>query len=336
MTNRAYKIFLALFIFSISFVGCKNDDDDDFLGNWIRKADFDGIPRTEAICFTIDGKAYVGTGYNIDNKERLTDFWVYDATKDYWKQVADLPGAGRNGAIGFSSSTKGYCGTGFDGDDKLNDFYEYNPSTNEWTQLNDFPGSARYGATAFYVDGKGYLGTGYDDNYLKDFWSYDIDADSWTQVTSVGGSKRTNAMNFVLNGEAYVLSGLNNGSYLDDMYKYDVENDQWIELGKLTDYEDDDYDDDYNVSRYLGATFVVGGKAYVTTGIQGYVSSETWEYNATKDRWTQKTDFEGSARSGAVGFTIDNVGYVATGGNGSYSFDDVWTLEPGEEYEKKD
>ena len=335
MIKHSLIILSALVILSISFVGC-SDDDDDYDGNWVQESDFDGLPRTEAVCFTIDNKAYIGTGYDIENKDRLIDFWVYDAEKDYWKQVSEFPGVARNGAVAFSSSTKGYVGTGYDGDEKLNDFYEYDPSSNTWTQKSSFPGTARYGATAFYVDGKGYLGTGYDDNYLKDFWCYDIDGDSWSQITSMGGSKRRDAMNFVLNGVAYVLSGLNNGSYLDDIYKYDTTNDVWTELGHISDYEDDSYDDDYTVARYKGASFVMGGKAYVTTGIQGTNSLETWEYNDANDRWTQKTDFEGSSRSGALGFTINDVGYIATGGNGSSSFDDVWKFEPFEEYESKD
>ncbi|WP_066631889.1 Kelch repeat-containing protein [Labilibacter marinus] len=336
MTKYSLIITLALFITSLSFTGCSSDDDEDYLGNWVRMADFDGIPRTEGVCFTIDNKAYIGTGYDIDNKERLTDFWVYDAEKDFWKQVASLPGLGRNGAIAFSSSTKGYVGTGYDGDNKLKDMYEYDPIDNAWMQKNDFPGTARYSATAFYVDGKGYMGTGYDNNYLKDFWSYDVDADSWTQITSMGGSKRRDAMNFVLNGEAYVLTGLNNGAYLDDMYKYDTAEDKWIELGRISDYEDDSYDDDYTIARYKGVTFVMDGKAYVATGINGANNQETWEYEPATDRWTRKTDFEGTARSGAVGFSLNNIGYVATGGNGSYSFDDVWKLNPSEEYENKD
>ncbi|TLX74679.1 galactose oxidase [Labilibacter sediminis] len=336
MIKQSILITIFLLSFSALFISCSDDDDEDFLGNWISKSDFDGIPRTEAICFTINNKAYIGTGYDIDNKKRLKDFWVYDSNKDYWTQIADLPGVERNGAISFASSTKGYCGTGYDGDNKLKDFYEYDPTSNTWTTKGDFGGTARYGAVSFYTNGKGYVGTGYDDNYLKDFWEYDVDMDLWTQKASVGGSKRRDAMSFVLNGEAYVFSGLDNGAYLDDLYKYDAIDDRWLELNRISDYSDDSYDDDYTVPRYKGCTFTMNGKAYVTTGIQSSNSAETWEYNASTDRWVQKTDFEGAPRSGAVGFTIEDQGYVATGGNGGYSFDDVWIFNPTQEYESKD
>src|SRR6185436_15940769 len=46
--------------------------------------------------------------------------------------------------------------------------------------------------------------------------------------------------------------------------------------------------------------------------------------NAQADYWTQKADFGGSPRCGAVAFSIDNTGYVGTG-----SFTkDVWEYNP--------
>ncbi|GAF04266.1 Kelch repeat-containing protein [Saccharicrinis fermentans] len=345
MIKHSLIILSAMILCGISFVSCSNDDDDDYLGNWVEMGDVGKVPRTEAVCFTIENTAYVGTGYYLDEEIRLKDFWSYSAESGYWKQIASLPGVARNGAVAFSSSTKGYVGTGYDGENKLKDFYEYDPSNNTWTQKNDFAGEGRYGATAFYVNGKGFIGTGYGDvevdsdetipNNLSDFWSYDIATDSWEQVSSFNGSKRRNAMSFVLNDVAYVLSGYDN-EYLDDMYKYDAVNDQWTELAHISDYEDDSYDDDYTIARYSAVTFVAGGKGYVTTGIQGGNSIETWEYEPSTDRWEQKTDFEGTSRYGAVAFTINDIGYVATGGNGNYSLDDVWQFNPFEEYESKD
>ncbi|MGQ1786663.1 MULTISPECIES: Kelch repeat-containing protein [unclassified Saccharicrinis] len=343
MIKHSLFILSAIFITSISFVSCSNDD-DDYLGNWVEMGDFGGVPRTEAVCFTIENTAYIGTGYYTEEEIRLKDFWSYNTDNGYWKQIAELPGVGRNGAIAFSSSTKGYVGTGYDGDDKLKDFYEYNPTTNTWTQKNDFGGDARYGATAFYINGKGHVGTGYCDIEVnseeisatnKDFWSYDIEADTWQEIATFNGSKRRDAMSFVINGEAYVLGGYDN-EYLDDMYKYNSQENNWTELGHISDYEDDSYDDDYTIDRYSGVTFVMDGKAYVTTGIRGGNNVETWEYEPSTDRWEEKTDFEGTSRNGAVAFTINNEGYVATGGNGSYSFDDVWKLSPDDEYESKD
>lgn len=331
-------IILSVFLLtSTLFISCSNDDDDDYLGDWEKMSTLDGVPRTNAVCFVIGNKAYVGTGYDTENKERLKDFWVYDGDDDSWTSIAPLPAEAdaRNGAVAFSSSTKGYVGTGYNGDDKLNDFWEYDPASDTWTQKSDFPGSARYDATAFYVNGNGYIGTGYDDREVKDLWKYDIDTDSWTQVESFKGEPCRKVMNFVINGEAYVFGGLSDGGYLDEMFKYDAQNDDWVEMSHLSDYEDDGYDDDYTIYRYDAATFIMDGKGYVTTGY-GTNSSETWEYEPSTDRWEQKTNFEGTSRNGAVGFTLNNQGYVTTGGNGSYSFRDIWKLSPFEEYDSKD
>ena len=102
--------------------GCESDDDSDsdYVGNWIELSDFEGLPRTDAVAFTIGNKAYLGTGY--DGTDRLKDFWEYDPLVNQWTKKTDFPGAARNGAVGFGTNSKGYIGTGFDGVDKLNDF----------------------------------------------------------------------------------------------------------------------------------------------------------------------------------------------------------------------
>ncbi len=67
--------------------GCvkSTDSDDDIIGNWIRRSDFEGKARTEAICaVTNNGKAYIGLGF--DGTNRLLDFWVYDANEDSWNR----------------------------------------------------------------------------------------------------------------------------------------------------------------------------------------------------------------------------------------------------------
>ncbi len=48
-----------------------------------------------------------------------------------------------------------------------------------------------------------------------------------------------------------------------------------------------------------------------------------------QDSWTQKADFGGGVRGGAVGFSIGSKGYVGTGGNDTESlFKDFWEFDP--------
>jgi hypothetical protein len=56
--------------------------------------------------------------------------------------------------------------------------------------------------------------------------------------------------------------------------------------------------------------------------------TDTWEYDFGADLWTPKTIFQGTARQGAVWFSVNNQGYVATGRNVTLSFDDIYQFYP--------
>lgn len=319
--------------------GCEKSTttSDDLILNWKKSSEFEGVSRTEAVSFTIGNKVYVGGGY--DGNDRLIDFWEFDQVTGTWFQKADFPGTPRNSAVTFTIGGKGYIGTGYDeNDNKLKDFWEYDPATNMWTQKADFAGTARYNAVGFSIEEKGYLATGYDGNYLKDLWEYDPINNSWTQKASMGGSKRSEAVVFVHNKLAYILTGSNNGSYLNDFWVYDPATNTWSEKRKISNVSDDDYDDDYgdNIRRGQAVIFVMSNKAYLTCGYRGGVIGTTWEYDISNDTWKEKTAFEGPSREGAVGFSIDNRGYIVTGNNSSYRFDDLWEFFPDSEQEDSD
>ncbi len=337
------NLLLWLVLPMIAFWGCDDDDDEDFVGNWVQLGAFEGIPRTDAVAFVINGKAYVGTGYNGEEDERLKDFWSYDPDNDYWKQVKTMPdeAMARNGAVAFEANGKGYVGTGYDGDNKLNDFWEFDPAVGDsgtWRPIKDFPGSKRYAAVAFSINDKGYVGTGYDDNRLKDFWEYDPNSDTWTQKVSVGGSKRRDAVAFVVGGKGYVCTGQDNYSYLTDVWEYDPQANAWTEKREITSdtNDDEDYDDDYNIVCGQAVAFSVGNLGYVATGGKGYAGNLTWEYNPVTDFWTEKTDFEGSSRVLSVAFAIKDIPYVATGSSSGYYFDDVWSFYPDDDEDEDD
>jgi N-acetylneuraminic acid mutarotase len=329
-----FRIISLMAILLLVVPGCSDDDDDDDLtGNWIELSDFEGVPRCEAVCFTIGDKAYVGTGY--DGEDRLSDFWEYDPASNQWNRKADFPGVARSGAVGFGTDSKGYMGTGYDGVNKLKDFWEFDPSKGDsgtWTQIADFDGSARYDAIAFSVNNKGYVGTGYDDNDLKDLWEYDPLLNKWTAKKSLEGSKRRGAIVFVIDGKAYVGTGIDNGVYESDFWVYDPSVDDWTDRRAITDESDDDYDDDYSgITGINKSAFAVGGRAYVVGGNNGSVGTDVWEYDPVADLWARKTYLETSARIEAIGFAIGDLGYIATGKNSSYYFDDLWGFRPGEE-----
>ncbi|MBL7965854.1 MAG: galactose oxidase [Prolixibacteraceae bacterium] len=313
-----------------------NSTEEDPLGNWVKKSDFEGLPRGSAVSFVIDDKAYVGLGYNDDDDdEYLNDFWVYSISTDSWDKVADFPGAGRTAAVSFTINGKGYVGTGFDGNNKLSDIWEYDPTKNKWTQKDNFLGGARYKAVAFALNNYGYIGTGYGDDSTDkiDFYRFDPTAaagSQWVKVQSIGGSKRRGATAFTYNGKAYVCTGINNGVTLTDMWEYDPSANTWT---KKVDLDDDD---DWAIVRQNASSFVLDGKAYVFLGEKSGTLSDVWEYDFSADTWTVKTDFEGAARVNAVSFTVGSKAILTTGQSGSYYLDDVWEFRPFEEYDEYD
>lgn len=313
---------------------CNLDDDDDTtIGNWVRRSDFEGVPRSNAVAFVIDDLAFVGLGF--DGDDDLRDFWQYDPAQDFWTRKDTFPGLARSAAVSFAVNGIGYVGTGYnrDQDIELQDFWAFDPnaaSGQQWTQIADFPGTARYNAIAFALNGKGYVGTGFDQNWLKDFYRYDPSTASWEQIVSLGGSKRENAFVFLADDHAYVGGGSNNGAFVYDFWEFEPETETWT--GKL----DLDEEDDYDLVRIGATTFSLNGMGYLTTGSNGSNQTSTWEYLPTLDSWEEKTAFEGTSRQDAVGFTVAGRCYIATGSNGSLRFDDIWEFQPNEELDEDD
>jgi N-acetylneuraminic acid mutarotase len=324
---------------SIAFFACNsNNDGTDLIGNWTKKSSYAGGVRTDATCFTIGDTAYVGLGMNAKN-ERLTTFYKFSSTYNSWTKIADFPGIARNGAVGFSIGTKAYVGTGFDDNDNyLNDFWEYNCLTNTWRQVQSFPGSPRRDAVAFGIGNYGYVGTGFDGtDYKSDFFKYQpaddgVGLGTWSPVKTMEGETRSNAAVFVIAGKAYVVSGTgDSGGNVSDFYMYDPEQNEWIEKRSIINKnEEESYDDDYN--SLVGTNEVAFASAATMKGyiVNGYA---VWEYDALNDLWSQKSNFEGTSRSQAVGFSISNRFYLTTGGS-STLYSDLWEFKPTEEFDQ--
>lgn len=272
----------------------KFDPSANTYGAWTQVADFPGLPRTNAVSFSIGGILYVGTGYTNEagesgkDREYLKDFYKYDPAKNEWTAIADLPtssGKGIRDCTAFVLGEKAYVGLGYDGTSEYKDFYVFNGKTEAWEGVNSaFP-----------------------------------------------GKKLTGAASFVIDGVAYVGAGTSNTSAAEDFFSFDGK--EWDKMHKLTTDDNDDYskDDDYgnNITRNFTATFVMNGMGYFATSGSNSASQSVWEYNPKNDSWVEKTKFEGSTRMKAVGLTINGIGYVVTGGGSSSSvYDDVWRFEP--------
>lgn len=308
------------------FTSC--DSEEVLLGNWTQQSDFAGTARTGAVAFTINGRAYVGTGS--DGANRLNDFWQYNPENDEWVRMADFPGTARSGAVGFAANGKGYIGTGYDGTGNLNDFWEFDPAGGgTWTQIADFPGTARYGAVAMTLDNKGYMAAGYDGSYRKDFWQYDPATGAWTEKAELSGARRVNGYAFVVNGKGYVGGGLNNGILEADIMEYSPATDTWRNLRNLNDSER--VGEKYPAPRTYATAFGINDRGYLLGGTNGATPSNNpalsnvWEFNPVTDTWRQLSASSRAARrESAIGFTIGDIGYVGLGRNGTERSSQIW------------
>jgi N-acetylneuraminic acid mutarotase len=323
-------------------------------GNWIYVGDFGGkAARARAVSFVIGDFAYVGTG--VDNQNtRYSDLYRFDPSGTFWYQVATAPMTPRSSAVAFAVNGKGYVGSGYDGYNALSDFWQYDPTANSWVQKasmgdNNNGLQPRYDAVAFGIDkyGFGYVGTGNDGvNYLNDFWQYDPGTDSWTQKPTYPGFKRTQAVAFVYADKGYLVTGLGTGGApVNDFFSFDPSKPDtaaWYQLRHISNFSPDSYDDGYtNITRFNAVGFVMtgtisdggGDRAYITTGSAGSI---TWAYNFADSLWNQKTSYERASRSGAVGFTVQNRGFVGLGTTGSATLANIDEWKPDEPYNQQD
>jgi N-acetylneuraminic acid mutarotase len=313
-------------------------------GNWVGRSPFAGIPIGEGASFSINSAsssiAYVGTGINpVTPNQKLTSMYKYtpalinnsvygyDSAVGSWSQIAAFPGQARSNAVGFTIGNTGYIGSGLanDGVTSLSDFYSYNPGANTWSPIDsihdDSTSYPRFDAVAFGFDTTAYVLTGTNQlYYFSDVWRYSPSANTWTQQRAFPGSQRSGAVSFVYKGQGYIATGYTPGSkwsignYCYDFWLFtpmsDTSSVSWHRLRDIYNTQTATYDDGYaNIIRKNGASFMIlgqpdGDKGYITTGSNGNDMTFTWEYDFTSDLWLEKTPYEGSARTGAVGFTL--------------------------------
>lgn len=83
-------------------------------------------------------------------------------------------------------------------------------------------------------------------------------------------------------------------------------------------------------TRVKSASFTIGSKSYVLTGIElsTLANNEVYVFDASTKLWTNSANFPGQRRYGATAFSIGNKGYIM-GGYDEFNFDlrDVWEYD---------
>jgi hypothetical protein len=209
----------------------------------------------------------------------------------------------------------------------MNDFWEWDQTTNLWTRKADFPGKIEGSAVSFSIGTKGYIGTGDDFktvSYTGEFWEYDPATDSWTQKASFPANPRGMATGFSIGIKGYIGTGFFWDSgfpdlvYYNDFWEYDQETDTWTRKADFG-----------GVARSGAVGFSIGNKGYLGMGWNGDFNNPSgflkdfWEWDQETNIWTQKADFGGIARQGAVGFSFEKSGYIGIGWNNG-NLTDCW------------
>lgn len=252
---------------------------DPATDKWTRKADYPGQAAEYLRGFTINGKAYMGTGfgeqyYEPDALPQNKDFWEYNPATDVWVQKADFPGVVRENVIAFEINGTGYLGLGTNNnyDANYKDFWKYDAGADKWTRMADYPGNGSFGVAAFSIGGKGYAGLGgaAPDIIKKDFWEYDPTVNKWTAKADFTGVERVFSSQFAIGTDGYVGLGTTETASADDWYKYDTTQNKWI---KVTTFGGE--------ARYDAVSFTIDGIGYAGTGNPG-LKKDFWKFTPTK------------------------------------------------------
>jgi N-acetylneuraminic acid mutarotase len=252
---------------------------DPAADKWTRKADYPGQAAEYIRGFSINGKAYLGTGYGIQYDDpgatpQNKDFWEYNPANDVWTQKTNFPGVERENVIAFEINGTGYLGLGTDNNYAANykDFWKYDAIADKWTRLADYPGNGSFGVAAFAIGGKGYAGLGGSspDIVKKDFWEYDPATNKWTAKADFTGKERVFSSQFVIGTDGYVGLGTTATSSSDEWYKYDSLSNSWV---KITTYGGE--------ARYDAVSFSINGIGYAGTGNPG-LKKDFWKFTPTK------------------------------------------------------
>jgi N-acetylneuraminic acid mutarotase len=250
--------------------------------SWTKLPSLPSQPRNGCVAFTINGKGYIGTGYN--DKMTMQDFWEYDPVAKTWIEKDPMPGDARYDAASFVINGKAYVFGGFDGRKAFNDTWEFDPSGpagSQWTERASFPRKTR-SAVAFVLNNIGYMVAGSNNAEVqKELYQYDPPpTNTWTtkrplynytnesyddRYTSI---IRENAVAFVQGEYAFIATG-ENGAFVTSTWGYKADSDTWTEF---TGFE--------NKPRTGAVAFVVKNRCFVLTGKNGNLYMDNmFEFN---------------------------------------------------------
>ena len=143
----------------------------------------------------------------------------------------------------------------------------------------------------------------------------------WVQRMNFGGQGRIETVGLSMGSKGYISTGTNGTpfSFFKDLQEYDPASNTWSNKADLP-------------IPIRGATgFTTDSSLFITTGSSPYgFVTDLYEWNRSTNAWGMKSPLpSGEERSAAVGFSINQKGYIATGHDPTFSpLNDIWEYDP--------
>lgn len=195
----------------------------------------------------------------------------------------------------------------------------------DYFRRNDFAGVRRMYASSFVINGVSYISTGFTgtnnaaNTYTQETWKLDVTINAaaggnWQQVANFPGAGRSQAVGFSDNKYGYVGTGLDiNGAYLSDFHLYDPTTNKWDTINNTTSFKVATFG---GGARYGACSFALSNVGYVGTGSNDNALLDFYKYNFTSNSWSQIAQL-GHKTVGATTFSVNGLGYVVGGSDGS-------------------
>jgi N-acetylneuraminic acid mutarotase len=277
------------------------------------------IGGSNAMCFAINGKIYVGGGY-IASFTNSREFYEYDTMTNAWTQKADLPGGlNRSAGVAFAAGGKGYIGLGAENYLDISggailkaDMWEYNPALDTWITKAPLPDSGRANASCFVINSKAYVVGGEitaGGFTTADVWEYDPATNSWNAKAPFPAGTVKNAFAFSLGTgtevRGYISCGSVNSAGSVKTYAYDAVSNSWAVKA------------DYPGSKVrAGMAFTMNGKAYCGAGLLSFTeyTDTFYAYEPVAGTWGSAiTNFPATPRAYGISASYGNKAFLGAG-----------------------
>ncbi len=177
--------------------------------DWTSIDSYPGSGVSNPVAFTLNGRIYVGLGY--DGEANSIRFRSWNGVA--WLVEPDFPGPGRSAAFAFVLDGSAYVGGGALGEQ---DFYSFSEEYG-WETLGALPFSNTAGLSPIVIEGKAYVLNGFSPN--NTVWVYDSASDSWTQDSSPYSTRYSSTAASV-GCSGLVIGGLNTNVLFQDTWMF--------------------------------------------------------------------------------------------------------------------